>query len=95
MSDVISEVKAALRLTITDFDETELNPLINACKIDLKIGGVSRIDETDPCIRRAIVLYCKANFGYRDDSEKFAQAYEKFKQALALSGDYNTVEEAV
>lgn len=95
MIELIVEVKTAIRQTTTDFDETEIIPLIKACKIDLKNGGVSRIDEKDPCIRRAIVLYCKANFGYREDSEKFAQAYEKFKQSLALSGDYNTVEEAV
>ncbi len=91
MTALIEEVKTALRISSNDYDEKEIIPLIETCKIDMKNGGVSRIDEEDPCIRRAIVLYCKANFGYREDSEKFALAYEKFKQSLALSGDYNTV----
>lgn len=93
MAELLTEVKTALRLqqSTTVYDDAEITPLINACKIDLKMGGVNRIDENDPCIRRAIVLYCKGNFGYRSDMEKFAQAYEKFKQALSLSGDYNEV----
>lgn len=92
MADLLDEVKTALRLqrSTTDFDEEEIIPLINACKIDLRMSGVNQIDESDPCIRRAIVIYCKANFGYREDSEKFAKAYENFKQALSLSGDYNS-----
>lgn len=91
MAELLTEVKTALRIqqSTTVFDDAEITPLINACKVDLKMSGVNRIDEDDPCIRRAIVLYCKGNFGYRSDMEKFAQAYEKFKQALALSGDYN------
>lgn len=93
MAELLTEVKTALRIqqSTTVFDDAEITPLINACMIDLKMSGVNRIDEDDPCIRRAIVLYCKGNFGYRSDMEKFAQAYEKFKQALALSGDYNEV----
>lgn len=93
MAELLTEVKTALRIqqSTTVFDDAEITPLINACKVDLKMGGVNWIDEDDPCIRRAIVLYCKGNFGYRSDMEKFAQAYEKFKQALALSGDYNEV----
>lgn len=91
MAELLTEVKTALRIqqSTTAFDDAEIIPLITACKIDLKMGGVNQIDEDDPCIRRAIVLYCKGNFGYRSDMEKFAQAYEKFRQALALSGDYN------
>lgn len=91
MAELLTEVKTALRIqqSTTVFDDAEINPLINACMADLKMAGVNRIDENDPCIRRAVVLYCKGNFGYRSDMEKFAQAYEKFKQALALSGDYN------
>lgn len=95
--DIIAEVKTALRIssTTTAFDATEITPLIEACKLDLKIAGVNNRDIADPCIRRAIVMYCKANFGYRDDSEKYAAAYQKFKEALSLSGDYNEVQTEV
>ena len=42
------------------FDIEILN-LIDAAKIELKISGVNKIDETDPLIIRAITLYVKAN----------------------------------
>ena len=40
-------------------------------------------------IKRAIILYCKANFGLDNkDSEKYNKSYDLLKQHLALSGDY-------
>ncbi|MGN0594807.1 MAG: head-tail connector protein [Hominimerdicola sp.] len=85
----LEEVKTALRLTSNAFDEGELLPLIESCKLDLSVSGVKIISEDDALIRQAIKLYCKANFGNNEDSVKFQTAYDKLKDSLALCGDYN------
>lgn len=87
--DLLEEVKITLRITSNSFDIGEITPLINSCKIDLSLAGVKKINEHDALIRQAIKLYCKANFGNREDSDKYQRAYEKLKDSLALCGDYN------
>ena len=86
--ELLEELKTALRIGSSRFDESELIPLINACKVDMKISGVEIIEETDALVRQAIKLYAKAYFGYYDDSEKYKKAYEGLRDAMALSGDY-------
>lgn len=86
---LLTEVKEALRITTTRFDG-EITTLILACKADLKLAGLSVLEATDPMIKRAIVLYSKANFGYDNpDSEKFQKSYDLLKMSLALASDYN------
>lgn len=82
-------VKGALRVT-TDAPAiiSEVENLIESAKLDLKIAGVS-VDENDPLIQRAIITYCKANFGYDNpEAERFERSYVMLKQHLSLSGDY-------
>jgi len=86
---LLDTVKTNLRIKSTAFDEAEIQPIIDACKADLKLSGVEKIEESDPLIQRAVVLYAKGNFGYSEDSEKFMQAYTALKNSLALAGDYN------
>lgn len=83
---ILDEVKAALRIKGDLFDTVEIEPLIEACKTDLRLAGANKILDSDPLTVRAIVFYCKANFGYAEDSEKWRAAYEHLKCALALAG---------
>jgi hypothetical protein len=87
---LLDDVKLALRMKNIAFD-TEITPIIDACKIDLKLAGVNIIVETDPLIQRAVVLYAKANFGSNPDSEKYQKSYDLLKCSLAVAGDYNLV----
>lgn len=83
------DVKQALRITTTSLD-TEVTDIIEAAKIDLNISGVVKIVETDYLIKRAIIIYAKANFGLENnDSEKYQKSYDLLKEHLALCGDYN------
>lgn len=91
METILAQVKTALRITTTAFDSEELTPLINACLLDLELAGVKNLDITNNAIRRAIVLYCKANFGNIEDAERFNKNYHEFKKNLASSLMY-TVE---
>lgn len=86
---MLEKVKLALRIKSNILD-SEIEDLILACKIDLSISGIKKIDESDSIINRAIILYCKANFGLENkDSEKYQKSYDLLKQSLSLCGDYN------
>lgn len=85
------KMRAALRISSTSAKITEeIEDCIGACKADLRNDGVKVINETDKLIIRAITLYCKAEFGFNNNAEKFKQSYDTLKMRLALSGEYNT-----
>lgn len=86
---MLDKVKKVLRIKSDKLDD-EILDLIEACKIDLSISGVKKIDETDALVIQAIKLYCKANFGLdNNDSEKYQKSYDMLKNSMALCGDYN------
>ena len=86
---MLDKVKLALRVSGTVFD-LEIQDLIDAAKLDLQISGVVKVDEEDSLIQRAIIVYCKANFGYdNNEAERFQKSYDMLKQHLSLAGDYN------
>lgn len=87
---MLQAVKDALRVSGNDLD-AEIQDLIDAAKADLELSGITKTDEADPLIKRAIITYCKAHFGYDDMSERFEQAYMSIKQHLALSAEYTEV----
>ena len=88
---LIDDVKLSLRIKNIAYD-SEIQGLIDTCKVDLKVAGVEKVEETEPLTAQAIKLYCKANFGYDENSEKFTQAYESLKIVMALASDYKAVE---
>jgi len=88
---LLGKIKDALRIT-NSFMDSELIDIIDACKKDLELSGVSNITETDPLIIRAVVIYAKAHFSFSADNARFQQAYDALKTALCLSGDYNVNE---
>lgn len=86
---MLDKVKKVLRIKSDKLND-EILDLIEACKIDLSISGVKKIDETDALVIQAIKLYCKANFGLDNkDSEKYQKSYDMLKNSMALCGDYN------
>ncbi len=85
---MVEKMRRALRLTGTALDD-EIKDAIEACKKDLYIAGVEKIDETDPLIIAAISHYCRAEFDFCGKGEQYMKSYVNIKTALALSGDYN------
>ncbi|MCK9191250.1 MAG: hypothetical protein M0P10_06880 [Sphaerochaetaceae bacterium] len=72
--------------------DNEIEDIAEACKLDLKYAGVNVIEETDPLVKRAMIIYAKAQFGLdNDDSDKYQAAYETLKNHLSLCGDYNEI----
>lgn len=91
---LIDDVRLALRITTTDFD-SELNQLINAAKVDLGIAGVSIPATTDSVVldicNRAIITYCKLNFGEMDKTDmysKLKESYDEQKAQLSMATGY-------
>lgn len=91
--EMINSAKSWLRIT-TDSRNEEIRQVMSACLIDLRNGGVKKIDIDDKLIQQAMKLFLKSQFGYDSNAEKFAESYEFLKRALALSGDYNTANTA-
>ncbi|TCT23388.1 putative phage protein (predicted DNA packaging) [Melghiribacillus thermohalophilus] len=92
---LLDDVKLALRISNSAFDN-EINDLIEAAKADLILSGVeeTRLDVTDPLIKRAIKTYVKAQFGFDNpDAERLQQSYEMLKMHLTLSTEYTPAED--
>ena len=85
---MLDKVRETLRITHNKLDN-ELQDVIEACKTDLKISGITKIDDDDPLIQQAIKTYAKAE--YEQDVNKanrLTQAYVSLKISMALCGDY-------
>ena len=91
---LIDDVKDVLRESGAESD-TEIQDLIDFAKDDLKAVGVleTKIVETDKMIKRAINLYCKANFSYEDPkiSDRFQEQYDSLKTYLTMLPKYTEV----
>ncbi len=86
---MLNKVKLALRITTDAFD-SELNDLIDAAKLDLGIAGVVLSDELDAICQKAIITYCKVNFGEPDDYDRLKASYDEQKAQLSMASGYTT-----
>lgn len=87
---MLEDVKDALRISSNDLD-IEITDLIDAAKADLQLSGVrsTKIVDTDPLIKRAIIVYAKANFGWDNpEADRFQRSYDMLKTHLTLSAEY-------
>ncbi len=89
---MLEKVKLALRITTSAFD-SELTQLINAAKSDLGIAGVTLPDTLDDICERAIITYCKLNFGEVDRIEMYDRlksSYDEQKAQLSMATGYTS-----
>ena len=87
MADIMTAVKTALRISTTAYDD-EISDLIEAAKLDMGVAGVTNDDESDALIRKAIVSYCRLNFGQPDDYDKLKASYDEQKAQLGMATGY-------
>lgn len=86
----IDELKRNIRVK-SETAKEEIEGLVLSCKKDLEIVGVYG-SLGDPLYFQAVKLYCKANYGYDENAERFREAYESLRDSMALSGDYKRKE---
>jgi len=83
---LIADLMKAVRAT-SDVAKAEVDDLANAALLDMNMRGVYPV-ELDGLVKQAIKLYCKSNYGYDKDTDRFQKAYEALVASMALSGDY-------
>ena len=99
MNTILQKIKTALRITTDDFD-TELTDLINACLLDLGIAGIT-VDSLivadtqsttfDNLLLRAVITYCRANFGDANGVEEYDRlktSYDEQKAQMQMATGY-------
>lgn len=89
---MLDKVKDSLGIRTTSLADGELSDLIEAAKLDLGIAGVERVDEDDALILRAVITYCKMNFGATGDYgdfDKLKKSYDEQKSQLRTNNYYN------
>ena len=95
---LLDKVKTACRVTSTAYDE-ELTDLISAGLADMGITDIKPDVLVDvapaPLILRAVVTYCRMNFGYVDEIayERLKRSYDEQKSQLLMSSEYSTFAE--
>lgn len=87
MNDLLAKVKVALRIVTNDFDG-ELTDLISAALLDMNLAGVSETELTDALIIRAVITYCKMNFGEPDQYDRLKKSYDEQKAQLGMATGY-------
>lgn len=83
-------VKMALRVTTNAYD-LEIQTLIAAAQQDLGIAGVVLPAELDAVCKRAIVTYCKMNFGEHNPEyvyRQYKESYDEQKAQLSMATGY-------
>ena len=87
---MLSAAKKACRVTAAAYDE-ELLDLIEAAKADLALAGVGEEkarNDTDPLIRRAVITFCRMNFGAPENYDRLKDSYDEQKAQLQGAGHY-------
>lgn len=84
---LLDKTKLALRITTTAFD-SEIADLISAAQLDLGIAGVVLPDTLDTLCERAIITYCKVNFGEPDEYDRLKASYDEQKAQLKMATGY-------
>lgn len=83
----LDDVRMALRITTTAYN-TELTSLINAARQDLGIAGVEVPQTLDDICLRAVITYCKMNFGLPEDYDRLKRSYDEQKAQLVTCTGY-------
>lgn len=90
---MLESVKIALRIAHSSLDD-EIKDIISSARHDLMLSGISSSKanadiDIDPLVKRAIIIYTKANFtSNKDDAERYQNSYNMLKNHLSLAGDY-------
>lgn len=85
---LLDKIRETLRITHNKLDN-EIQDMIDACKNDMIISGISKIDEEDPLVLQAIKVYCKRE--YESDMNKrdrYDLAYDNIIKHMGLTKEY-------
>lgn len=92
---LLDKVKVACRVTSTAYDD-ELTDLISAAFADIGIADVKASllveDNILPLVQRAVITYCKLNFGFVQLEEhqynRLKESYDEQKAQMLMNSRY-------
>lgn len=86
---LLDKARLAVRVKTKEFDE-ELQDLIDFALRDLNVVGIITEISDDPLITRAVMIYCKANFGkeHPSDYDSLMASYKELKGQLQSTSGY-------
>lgn len=90
---MLDAVKMALRIVTCAFDN-ELTDLIAAALADMRLAGIVNKNTEDPLVRRAVITYCRMNFGQPDDYDRLKRSYDEQKAQMRMATGYTEWTEA-
>lgn len=86
---MLDKVKAALRIaSATTVFDAELTDMIAAAQLDLGVAGVVLPATAGALVERAVITYCRVNFGQPDDYDRMKRSYDEQKAQLATLTGY-------
>ena len=94
MTELLSKIKLALRITTDAFD-SELESLVLQCVADMGFAGIDAdvigTDYlSDPAVVMAIITFCKFSFGKLDSNEydRLKASYDEQKKQMGMATGY-------
>lgn len=91
MTDFGEKIKKSLRIRHNSLDD-EIENNIEICLLLLKGVGISEdkicTDTDDKLIFKACELYCKWQFNFDNQAERYQKSYESLRDFLSLGGEY-------
>ena len=94
IEDLIEAAKMDLRLSGVNIDKTVTETYTPEPTEENPEPEPVDVEVMDPLIKRAIIVYVKANFGWNNpDAENFQQSFWMLKAHLSLSQEYAEVRE--
>ena len=92
MNELLSIIKTALKISGTSLD-VEITRHISAALKELeRVGIVINADSySEPLIISAAELYCKWQYDYLGQADRFAKAFSDLRNALSLTSAYTEV----
>lgn len=91
---LLEKVRRNLRITSSALDN-DIQEDIDAAYADLERVGVNITDPDRPLIIKAVKLYCRWQYNFAGMGDRYQVAYEKLRDAMAISCDYKEVREDV
>ena len=83
---MIEKVRRDLRWSHLKLDE-DISDNIEACKLDMKRVGIDPL-KSDFLMEKAIKLYCRWQYNFENQADRYMNAYKSLRNAMSLSGGY-------
>ena len=84
---MIEQIRRALRLTTTAYDE-EILSLQQAALLDLQATAGVVTESMDPLILRAVITYVRMHFGAPENYAQLKASYDEQKAQLSMCSAY-------